>query len=58
MFKMYWKKIVVRKEDLRRLNACRPFSVELGPYGMSTSKLGLLICDDIIKNSVTILLLD
>ncbi len=38
------------------LHACKPFGVELGPYGMTIFKLGLLICDD-INNSVTMLLL-
>ncbi len=30
----------------------------MGPYEISTSKLGLLTCDDIIQSSVTALFLD
>lgn len=57
IFKLYWKQFVARKEDRRMLYACKAYGVDLGLYGMSTSKLGLLICDDIIQNSVTMLLM-
>jgi hypothetical protein len=57
IFKFYWKQFVARKEDKRMLYACKPYGVDLGPYGMSTSRLGLLICDDMLQNSVAMLLL-
>lgn len=49
---------IQKKEErkvLRSLNSC---GFHLGPYGIARSKLGLHICDEIIRNTVTVLLLD
>lgn len=35
----------------------RPAGFSMGPYGIMTSKLGLCICDDIIRNTVSMILL-
>ncbi len=56
-FKFYWKQFVVRQADKRTLYACQAIGVDLGPYGLSHSRLGLLICDDIVKNYVNLVLL-
>ncbi len=56
-FKVYWKSVVVGKKERMMINACKPIGFNLGPYGTATSKLGLLICDDIIRNTVTMLLM-
>ncbi len=56
-FKSFWAKLLTRKEDKRLLRACKPIGFELGPYGLCTTALGLRICDDMIHNTVTILLL-
>ncbi len=57
IFKSYWKQFVIRREDRQKLRSCVPVSVNLGPYGKATAMLGLKICDDIIRNTVTMLLL-
>lgn len=57
-FKTFWKLHLKRKEDCRMLRSCKPTGFSLGPYGVSTAKLGLLICDDIIRSTVNMVLLD
>ncbi len=57
IFKQYWKRIVTRKEEKRMLLACTRIGFDLGPYGLAKAMLGLHICDDIIRNTVTFLLL-
>ncbi len=57
MFLLYWKQILTRKEDRKVLNACVPTGFHLGPYGLARAKLGLQICDDIVRNTVTLLVL-
>ncbi len=57
-FKNYWGWQIQKKEDRKRLRSCKIFGFMLGPYGIAYAKLGLRICDDIIQNTVTILLLD
>ncbi len=58
IFKSYWKQFVMGKANKRSLSGCAPFSINAGPYGKATSILGMSICDDIIQNTVTMLLLD
>ncbi len=57
IYKIYWKKFVTGKENKRLLRACVHVGLNLGPYGMVKAILGLHICDDIIRNTVTLLLL-
>ncbi len=40
------------------LRACQPSGYDLGPYRICTAKLGISICVDIIRNTVTMILLD
>lgn len=46
------------KEVRKILRASQPGRFLLGPYGYVNARLGLMICDDIIRNAVTILLLN
>ncbi len=57
VFKLYWKQFATSKENRRLLKACVPSGFNLGPYGVARALLGLHICDDIIRNTVTLLLL-
>lgn len=57
LFRKNWI-LVLKREQRRMLLTCRPFGFQLGPYGIVTAKLGLSICDDIVRNSVTMILLD
>ncbi len=56
-FKTYWLTKVHCKENRKVLRSLRSCGFQMGPYGVSTSKLGVKICDDIIQNTVTVLLL-
>lgn len=56
-FQIYWKRFVVTKDSRRVLRACFPIGIRVGPYGIAKSILGLYIFDDIIHNTVTLLLL-
>lgn len=38
--------------------SCKPAGFNRGPYGVSTAKLELLICDDTIRSTVNMVLLD
>lgn len=53
----YWKVYATRKETKKLLQAILVRGFDTGPYGVACAKLGLMICDDIIRNSVTLLLL-
>lgn len=57
-FLKFWQLYVRKKEELRNVRGCRPIGLNAGPYGMVTNQLGILICDDIIHNMITIILLD
>lgn len=57
-FKLCWKEFLVKKEEKRMMWSCKVIGFYLGPYGMATSALGLRICDDIVNNSVNLLLID
>lgn len=53
----YWKGVMLNKERRKLLKNCKPLGFVLGPYGITTSKLGICICDDIIRNTVALILL-
>jgi len=57
IFGLYWRHFANNKENKRLLRTCRPCGFSLGPYGVARALLGLQICDDIIHNTVTVLLL-
>jgi hypothetical protein len=58
IFKLCWNQFGISKMQRKMLHACKPVSFKIGPYGMVTSKLGLIFCDDIIRNTVTMMLLN
>ncbi len=58
LFRHFWKTRVKTKEHRLALLGCTPIGFRLGPYGIANAKLGLCICDDIIQNTVNVLLLD
>ncbi len=58
MFRKKWIPHLTRREHRKMLVACKPFGFNLGPYGIGVAKLGLCICDDIVRNTVNIILLD
>ncbi len=45
-------------EERKALLSLKSSGLKLGPYGTATAKLGILIWDDIIRNTVNALLLD
>lgn len=57
LFQRYWKLMVPTKERRKILRSCRPIGFRVVPYGLAEAKLGLSICDDIVRNTVTMLLL-
>ncbi len=57
MFKVYWNQVLTRKNDKQILRACHQVGFHIHPYGMVTAKLGLSICEEIVRNELTILLL-
>ncbi len=57
-FLRYWGLNLKRKENKKMLHACKPIGYILGPYGIGRTQLGLLIADDIMRNMVSLVLLD
>lgn len=57
-FKVFWNRLADRRLIKMKVNAVPLISFSVGPYGIVTRKLGVTICDDIIRNTVTALLLD
>jgi len=57
VFKKQWASYLHQRVHKQLLRSCKPLSFELGPYGNVSAKLGIQICDDIIRNTVTVLLL-
>ncbi len=51
-----WKRHCIRKQEHLMLQSCPKYGVKAGTYGMLTAITGLQICDDIIQNTVTLLL--
>lgn len=58
IFIQFWKSYLILKRDKKILRACKPLGFNLGPYGVATAKLGIIICDDMVQNTVTLMLLD
>lgn len=56
-FGSFWKRKLTRRADRMRLRSCLPIGLSLGPYGIATASLGLNICNVIVDNTVTILLI-
>lgn len=56
-FKLNFMGIKLTRKDRKTVTACQSSGFSVGPYGIATSKLGLCICDDIVHNTVTLLLL-
>lgn len=52
-----WKYSAVKEEERMMILACQPIGFKLGLYGNATSMLGVKICDEIIRNTVNMLLL-
>lgn len=57
-FKTLWVTKIHKKEERKVLISLKLCGFQVGPYGFATRKLGIQICDDIIHNIVTALLLD
>ncbi len=57
-FQKYWLLHLKNKKQCAVLKTCNAVGFQLGPYGVGRAMLGLLICDDIIRNTVTFTLLD
>lgn len=57
-YKGYWKSMLKRKEDKIMLTSCRQIGFSDLIYGLYTAKLGLCICDDIVHNTVNLVLLN
>ncbi len=57
-FLKFWCLKLVRREDKRMIGACRLVGIHVGHYGFVNAQLGILICDDIVQNLVTLVLLE
>ncbi len=58
LFLKFWRLHLKSKKDKQIIRACKPLGITGGPYGMGRAQLGFLICNDMIKNMITFLLLD
>lgn len=56
-FESFWRRYLTRKHDWKLLRSCPLLGYRLGSYGAASATLGVLICDDIVRNTVTILLI-
>lgn len=54
----FWRWHVLTKGNRKVLQSC-PNNVGfvLGPYGLATAKLGILICDDMTQNAISLILM-
>ncbi len=57
-FLIFWGAHLRRKEHKKLLRSCKPIGFDFGPYGVGRAQLGIIICDDIIRNMVMMILLD
>ncbi len=57
-FHQFWNIFARKIEHKKKLKACPLLGFYWGPYGLATAGLGLTICDKIVNNAVTVLLLD
>lgn len=58
LFRKSWSPHLTKKEHQKMLRTCKPFGFQVGPYGMVSAKLGLCICDDKVRNTAAVILLD
>lgn len=57
-FFQVWRRQVLNKIERKVLRSCPAVvGFNVGPYGIVTAKLGILICDDITQNAITLILL-
>ncbi len=52
----FWKMHCIKKEERKVLRSCPIYGVKAASYGFFTAQTGLQICDDIISNTVTLML--
>lgn len=57
-FLKFWRVYLRSRMDRRIIRACKPIGVNVELYGLGRAQLGLLICDNMIRNMITIVLLD
>lgn len=57
LFRKKWSLHLTKKEHQRMIATCKPFGFQLGIYGTVSAKLGLSVCDDIVRNTVAVILL-
>lgn len=55
-FFKYWNWSCSKKHDRQLLRSCPKLGIKAGTYGIITAVTGLQICDDVINNTVTLLL--
>lgn len=53
-----WKRVVKRELGRKLLKSVPVIGFMLGPYGLATKTLGLLICEDIMNNVLDLMLMD
>lgn len=59
-FHLSWKKKIIRKIDTRILKICpRDIGFKVGPwpYNVASAFLGVRVCDDILRNAASLILL-
>lgn len=54
----YWKRNLRSKKHRKVLKGCMEIAIHVGPYGTNSALLGLNICNDIVQNAVTLLMMD
>lgn len=55
-FSRSWKQVVRRLEARELLKSLPLIGFKVGPYGMATKTMGLLICEDIMHNVLDLML--
>lgn len=56
-FQYFWKRNLKRRQEKQMLKTCVPIGILVGPLGVGTANLGLRICDDIVDNAVSLLIM-
>lgn len=56
-FIVYWKRILRNRKDRMIIRSTPLIGFRLGPYGIGTKTLGILICEDILNNVVNLLVM-
>lgn len=57
-FHFYWKRQLVMKIDRKKFQSFpNVIGFNVGSYGLATAALGIRICDDIVRNAVTLIIL-